>query len=292
MPEQLDKQVIIEIDHKSGFCFGVSHAIGKAEEILRTEGMLFSLGQIVHNNLEINRLQELGLKTITHDEYFNLNDCKVLIRAHGEPPSVYDHARQNNITLIDATCPVVLKLQQRVKKASEAMLKEDGQVVIFGHLGHAEVTGLVGQSILDPIIIEKPEEFPKIDPFKPVVVFSQTTKSVDEFKKLTKNIKDQQVKGSIETHDTICRQVSNRVPHLSNFSSRFDVVIFVGGRQSSNAKVLFDVCAKQNSHTFFVSTPEELDREWFNQIETVGICGATSTPQWLMEQIADRIKQF
>jgi 4-hydroxy-3-methylbut-2-enyl diphosphate reductase len=254
--------------------------------------MLFSLGHIVHNSIEVNRLQKLGLKTITHDEYFNLTDCKVLIRAHGEPPSVYDYAHQNNITLIDATCPVVLKLQQRVKNASEAMMKENGQVVIFGHQGHAEVIGLVGQSLLDPIIVEQPEDYQKIDSSRPVVVFSQTTKSIDDFKKLTQNIKDQQSKSNVETHDTICRQVSNRIPHLSNFASRFDVVIFVGGRQSSNAKVLFDVCVKKNSRTFFISTPEELDVNWFNQIETVGICGATSTPHWLMEQIAERIKQF
>jgi len=254
--------------------------------------MLFSLGHIVHNDLEVNRLRELGLKTITYDEYFSLTDCKVLIRAHGEPPSVYDYARQNNITLIDATCPVVLKLQQRVRKASEDMMTENGQVVIFGHRGHAEVTGLMGQSLLEPIILEKPEDYQKIDSSRPVVVFSQTTKSVDDFKKLTQNIKDQKSKVNVETHDTICRQVSNRVPNLSNFASRFDVIIFVGGRQSSNAKVLFDVCAKVNSRTFFISTPEELDVDWFIQIETVGICGATSTPQWLMEQIAERIKQF
>jgi 4-hydroxy-3-methylbut-2-enyl diphosphate reductase len=284
--------VIIEIDHKSGFCFGVSNAISKVDEMLKTGGMLFSLGHIVHNDLEVSRLQELGLKTITHDEYFNLTDCQVLIRAHGEPPSVYDYARQSNITLIDATCPVVIKLQQRVKKASEVMMKENGQVVIFGHQEHAEVIGLVGQCLLDPIIIEQPGDYQKIDPSRPVAVFSQTTKSVDDFKRLTQNIQDQQVKGSVETHDTICRQVSNRVSHLSNFASRFDVVIFVGGHQSSNAKVLFDVCSKRNSRTFFISTPEELDAEWFKQTETVGICGATSTPQWLMEQIAERIKQF
>jgi len=284
--------VIVEIDQKSGFCFGVSKAIRKAEEILRIDDMLFSLGHIVHNDLEVNRLRELGLKTITYDEYFSLTDCKVLIRAHGEPPSVYDYARQNNITLIDATCPVVLKLQKRVRKASEDMMTENGQVVIFGHRGHAEVTGLMGQSLLEPIILEKPEDYQKIDSSRPVVVFSQTTKSVDDFKKLTQNIKDQKSKVNVETHDTICRQVSNRVPNLSNFASRFDVIIFVGGRQSSNAKVLFDVCAKVNSRTFFISTPEELDVDWFIQIETVGICGATSTPQWLMEQIAERIKQF
>jgi 4-hydroxy-3-methylbut-2-en-1-yl diphosphate reductase len=284
--------VIVEIDHKSGFCFGVSNAIGKAEEILRTDDMLFSLGHIVHNDLEVKRLQELGLKTITQDEYFNLTDCKVLIRAHGEPPAVYDYARQNNITLIDATCPVVLKLQQRVRKASEDMMNKNGQVVIFGHQGHAEVTGLMGHSIVEPIIIEKPEGYKKIDSSRPVVVFSQTTKSVDDFKKLTQNIIDQQFKANVETHDTICRQVSNRIPHLSNFASRFDLVIFVGGRQSSNAKVLFDACVMKNSRTFFISKPEELDVNWFNQINTVGICGATSTPQWLLKQIAERIKQF
>jgi 4-hydroxy-3-methylbut-2-enyl diphosphate reductase len=186
----------------------------------------------------------------------------------------------------------VLKLQQRVKKAAETMNSENGQLVIFGHLGHAEVAGLAGQTKNEAIIIDDPEDFRKLDPLRPVVVFSQTTKSVGDFRKLTQNIREQSQSGRVETHDTICRQVSNRVDHLDQFATRFDVIIFAGGRQSSNSQVLFDVCKKQNEHSYFVSTPEELNPEWFSGIETVGICGATSTPQWLMEKLAERIRQL
>lgn len=284
--------MIVEIDQKSGFCFGVLNAIGKAEEMLETESMLYSLGHIVHNDLEVTRLQEIGLKTIDHDEFFKLADCKVLIRAHGEPPSTYEYARQNNITLIDATCPVVLKLQQRVQKAAETMRRENGQVVIFGHQGHAEVDGLSGYANNQAIVIEHPDDFKKVDPSRPVVVFSQTTKSVGDFRKLAQNIQEQAEQGRVETHDTICRQVSNRVPHLEKFAARFDVVIFVGGHRSSNAQVLFGVCKKQNERSYFVSSPDDLQPEWFSGIESVGICGATSTPQWLMERVADNVRQL
>ncbi len=284
--------MIIGIDQKSGFCFGVVKAIGKAEETLKTEGMLYSLGHIVHNELEVKRLRDLGLRTISHEEYFRLKDCRVLIRAHGEPPSTYEYAGKNNITLIDATCPVVLKLQQRVKKAAAIMEQENGQVVIFGHLGHAEVTGLAGQTNNEVHIIDNPGEIDKLDPSRPVVVFSQTTKSVDDFKQLTENIRNHSTNGQVETHDTICRQVSNRIPHLEKFAVRFEVIIFAGGRHSSNAQVLFDVCRKYNEHSYFVSSPDDLMAVWFAGIETVGICGATSTPQWLMEKIAEKIKQF
>lgn len=284
--------MIVEIDQKSGFCFGVLNAIGKAEETLNTEDMLYSLGHIVHNELEVMRLQEMGLKTINHDEFFQLKDCKVLIRAHGEPPTTYEYALRNNITLIDATCPVVLKLQQRVKKAAETMRKENGQVVIFGHQGHAEVDGLSGQANNQAIVIEHPDDFTKVDPSRPVVVFSQTTKSVGDFRKLTQNIQEQAKQGRVESHDTICRQVSNRIPHLQQFSVLFDVVVFVGGRYSSNAQVLFDVCKKQNDRSYFVSSPDDLQANWFSGVNTVGVCGATSTPQWLMEKVAKRINQF
>jgi len=284
--------MIVEIDKKSGFCFGVLNAIGKAEESLKSEDMLYSLGHIVHNELEVKRLQEMGLKTINHDEFFQLKDCKILIRAHGEPPSTYEYARLNNITLIDATCPVVLKLQQRVKKASEAMNESDGQVVIFGHQGHAEVTGLVGQTDEKAILIENPEDYHQIDLLRPLVVFSQTTKSVDDFKKLTENIKNHAQTNRVEFHDTICRQVSNRVPHLQDFASRFEMIVFVGGRHSSNAHVLFDVCKKQNERSYFVSSADDLQANWFSGVSTVGVCGATSTPQWLMEKVAWKLKQF
>ena len=268
------------------------HAIGKAEETLGKEDTLYSLGHIVHNELEVKRLQELGLQTINHEEYFRLKNCKVLIRAHGEPPSTYKYAQENNFTLIDATCPVVLKLQERVKKAAETMKKEDGQVVIFGHLGHAEVAGLAGQTNDEAIIIDHPDDYLKLDPSRPVIVFSQTTKSVEDFRKLTQNIREQALSGRVETHDTICRQVSNRVAHLGQFATRFEVIVFTGGRQSSNAQVLFDVCKKQNERSYFVSSPEEVKSEWFSGVETVGICGATSTPQWLMEKVAEKIRQI
>jgi len=284
--------MIIEIDQKSGFCFGVVNAIGKAEEALEIEETLYSLGHIVHNELEVKRLHNLGLKTIGNKEFFKLKDCKVLIRAHGEPPSTYEYAHQNNITLIDATCPVVLKLQQRVKKTAEAMREVNGQVVIFGHKGHAEVTGLAGQTDNSALIIERPDDYKKIDPSRPVVVFSQTTKSIDDFKKLTDSIRNRPHSGLIEAHDTICRQVSNRVPHLEKFAGRFQLIVFVGGRQSSNAHVLFDVCKKHNNQSYFVSSPDDVHSDWFSGIETVGICGATSTPQWLMGKVAERIKQF
>lgn len=282
----------IEIDHKSGFCFGVVNAIGKAEEMLKSVDMLYSLGHIVHNEQEVQRLQELGLRTISHDEYFKLKNCKVLIRAHGEPPSTYEYARENNIELIDATCPVVLKLQERVRKAAETMRDENGQVVIFGHTGHAEVTGLAGQTNHEAIILDDPEDLGKLDLSKPAIVFSQTTKSVADFQKLTKNIESQSISGRIKAHDTICRQVSNRVPHLRTFATRYDIVIFVGGRQSSNARVLFDVCKETNAHSYFVSLPGDLCPDWFSGAKSVGICGATSTPEWLMKQVAERIKNF
>jgi len=284
--------VLIEIDQKSGFCFGVVNAIGKAEETLITEKVLYSLGQIVHNEQEVDRLQKLGLQTITHEKFFTLNDCKVLIRAHGEPPSTYEYARKNNITLIDATCPVVLKLQQRVKTAAEKMKAENGQLVIFGHQGHAEVSGLAGQTDNEVIILDDPNDYTKTDPTRPIIVFSQTTKSVNDFNELTQNIRKYDQSGRVEAHDTICRQVSNRVPHLEEFAVRFDLIIFVGGRQSSNAQVLFDVCKKKNDRTYFISSPEEIEPKWFEGIETVGICGATSTPQWLMEKAAECIRDF
>lgn len=284
--------MIVEIDHKSGFCFGVQNAISKAEETLNRGGFLYSLGHIVHNESEVERLNDLGLKTITHEEFHSLSDCTVLIRAHGEPPATYDFARQNNITLIDATCPVVLKLQQRVKKAAESMENEGGQVIIFGHQGHAEVTGLVGQISNKALVVDNPDDIQNIDLSKPVVLFSQTTKAVADFRKLTENLKSQSQTGKVEAHDTICRQVSNRVPHLSEFALKYDVVVFVGGRSSSNAQVLYNVCKERNPETYFVTSPNNLNAEWFSGAKSVGVCGATSTPQWLMEKVADRIKQF
>lgn len=284
--------MLVEIDNRSGFCFGVLNAIGKAEQTLDSEEALYSLGHIVHNELEVKRLQEIGLHTISHEEFFKLKDCKVLIRAHGEPPSTYEYARQNNITLIDATCPVVLKLQQRVKKAADAMREQNGQVVILGHQGHAEVTGLMGQTNNEAIIAETPEDLDKIDPSRPVVVFSQTTKSVDDFKQLTANLQNQSKTGQVEAHDTVCRQVSNRAIYLEKFALKHEVIIFVGGLRSSNAQVLYNVCKQHNPHSYFVSSPEDIKAEWLIGIQSVGVCGATSTPQWLMEQVAERINEL
>jgi len=284
--------MIVEIDHKSGFCFGVLNAIEKAEKALSEGGILYSLDHIVHNELEVERLQRIGLKIINHEEFFKLQDCRVLIRAHGEPPSTYEYAHRNNITLIDATCPVVLKLQQRVKKAGETMQIENGQIVIFGHEGHAEVTGLAGQTNKLAIIIDNPDDYNKLDFSRPIEIFSQTTKSVDDFKKLASKVRSNATTSRVEVHDTICRQVSNRVPHLQDFASRYDLIVFVGGKQSSNAQVLFDVCKKQNKCSFFISSVAELESNWFSGINKVGVCGATSTPQWLMENVAQRIKQF
>jgi (E)-4-hydroxy-3-methyl-but-2-enyl pyrophosphate reductase (IPP and DMAPP forming) len=283
--------VIVEIDNKSGFCFGVKNAINKAEEALKEGDTLYSLGSIVHNEHEVERLGKIGLKPINHEEFFRLRDCRVLIRAHGEPPAIYQYARLNNITLIDATCPVVLKLQQRVKKAGESMQTENGQVVIFGHQGHAEVVGLVGQTDGSAIVIENPEDIGSIDFSKPIEIFSQTTKSVEEFRMLSDAISKQSGK-RVEAHDTICRQVSNRAPHLAEFAGRFDVVVFVGGKQSSNAQVLFNVCKEKNERTFFISSANELISTWFSGANTVGVCGATSTPQWLMELVAREIEKF
>lgn len=284
--------MIVEVDQKSGFCFGVRNAIGKAEETLNNGGVLYSLGHIVHNEPEVKRLQEMGLKTITRDDFFKLKDCQVLIRAHGEPPSTYEYASRNNITLIDATCPVVLKLQQRVKMADEAMREENGQIVIFGHQGHAEVSGLAGQTDNRAIVIDNPDDYQTIDLSRPLVVFSQTTKAVADFRKLAENIRNHTKTNRLEVHDTICRQVSNRVPHLEQFAARFDAIVFVGGLQSSNAQVLFEVCKKQNERSYFVSSPDDLHADWFSGAETVGVCGATSTPQWLMEKVAAGIEQF
>lgn len=279
----------VEIDHKSGFCFGVVNAIKKAEETLDQGEKLYCLGDIVHNGMEIKRLEALGLVTIDREEYLNLKNCRVLLRAHGEPPSTYEHARANNIELIDATCPVVLKLQQRVKKAYEQMEAEDGQIILFGKKGHAEVTGLNGQTKDQSIIIENEEDLKQVDPNKPAFLFSQTTKSIDQFQQLAQNLQ-KNAKQPLIVKDTICRQVANRVPRMKEFASQHDILIFVGGKKSSNARFLFDVCKQTNPDSYFISTLEELDENWFQNKQSAGICGATSTPQWLMEQVAEKIK--
>ncbi len=279
----------VEIDQKSGFCFGVVNAVKKAEDTLKTEGKLYCLGDIVHNSMEVSRLEALGLETIGHKKYFTLKNCKVLLRAHGEPPSTYEYARNNNIELIDATCPVVLKLQQRVKNAHTEMQQKGGQIIIFGKKGHAEVDGLNGQADNQAIIIEDETDLSKIDPQKPSVIFSQTTKSLEKFHLLSNKVKAIS-EAPTDIKDTICRQVANRVPRMKEFASQHDVIIFVGGKKSSNARLLFDVCKQTNPNSYFVSNKKELDLNWFSGHECVGISGATSTPQWLMEEIAAIIR--
>ncbi|TKG91215.1 4-hydroxy-3-methylbut-2-enyl diphosphate reductase [Puteibacter caeruleilacunae] len=281
----------IEIDSNSGFCFGVINAIKMAEEALDTNNKLYCLGDIVHNNMEVDRLNKLGLITITHAEYFRLENCKVLIRAHGEPPSTYEYARKANIELIDATCPVVLRLQKRVKTGYEALSSDEGQVVIYGRKGHAEVNGLNGQIEDKAIILEGPEDLSQVDFNRPILLFSQTTKPIDGFTEIVEEIQ-QKAKSDVKVHDTICRQVSNRVPKIQEFAAKFDLIIFVSGKKSSNGKSLFKMCQQANANSHFISNPEELDEKWFENIESVGICGATSTPLWLMTKVADTIKEL
>jgi 4-hydroxy-3-methylbut-2-enyl diphosphate reductase len=288
----------IEIDNQSGFCYGVVKAIQKAEYELSTDGKLYCLGDIVHNNAEINRLESLGLITITHNEFRNLHNCKVLIRAHGEPPETYEIAKQNNIEIIDASCPVVLKLQSRIRKGFEEKQHPETQVVIYGKQGHAEVVGLVGQVGGNAIVVSKPEDLDKVDFSKPILLYSQTTKGLDGFQLIQDTIrtKMEEVFHSkdipFEVNDTICRQVANRVPRLREFSAKHDVIIFVSGKSSSNGKQLYEICLSVNAKTFMVSDAKEIEKEWFSNAKSVGICGATSTPMWLMQQVADYIQQF
>lgn len=281
----------VEIDEKSGFCFGVVNAIGKAEETLKNEQKLYCLGDIVHNGMEIKRLEAAGLESIDRKKFFTLKNCKVLLRAHGEPPSTYEYAEANNIELIDGTCPVVLKLQERVKKAYDEMQEVNGQIVIFGKIGHAEVVSLDGQTKNQAIIIEDESDLEQVDPNRPAYLFSQTTKSLTKFQLLAQKLKER-INEKVVIKDTICRQVSNRVPRMKEFASIHDVIVFVGGRKSSNAKILFDVCKQTNPNSYFISSLEDIDMNWFQGKNSTGICGATSTPQWLMEEVAKIISQF
>ena len=277
--------MIVSIDNNSGFCFGVTSAIQKAEEEL-AKGQLFCLGDIVHNGQEVKRLEQLGLETIDYDDLRTLHNIRVLLRAHGEPPSTYHIARNNGIEVIDATCPVVKKLQERIHKTY--MEHRDAQIVIYGKAGHAEIIGLQGQTNNTAIIIESEKDLDKIDFNRDIYLFSQTTKSVEGFQALIEAIKSRKGNGVFEYHDTICRSVANRVEKLKAFAAEQDIVLFVGGRKSSNAKVLFEHCREANPNTYFIERPEDLSTFDF-QLSTstkVGICGATSTPQWLMQQIA------
>lgn len=282
----------IEIDNNSGFCFGVMRATTTAETELSKQQPLYCLGDIVHNGQEVERLTHLGLITIDHTEFAKLKNARVLLRAHGEPPRTYELAQRNNITIIDATCPVVLKLQQKIKQAYTN--HPDAQIVIYGKIGHAEVIGLEGQTEGKAIVIEDENDLSKIDFSRPIILFSQTTKSIEGFNQLVNTIKETLSTHNndihFEYHDTICRNVANRIPDIKHFASQFDVILFVAGAKSSNGKVLFNECLSVNPRTYLVSSADELNPEWFNDIKSVGICGATSTPKWLMEEVKLRIK--
>ncbi|OFX85766.1 MAG: 4-hydroxy-3-methylbut-2-enyl diphosphate reductase [Bacteroidetes bacterium GWF2_33_16] len=286
----------IEIDSNSGFCFGVVNAIQLAEMELDNSDTLYCLGDIVHNSAEVERLKMKGLVTINHNEFKELKNCKVLLRAHGEPPETYKIALENNIQLIDASCPVVLKLQKNIKLGFDEIIAQGGQIVIYGKEGHAEVNGLVGQTNGKAIVIGGINDLSKIDFTKPVNLFSQTTKSIEGFYEIEKEIRKRMVDTqgvdniTLISNDTICRQVSHRQPQLREFVKKHDVVIFVSGTKSSNGKMLFQVCKDENPTTYFVSDEKELKPEWFKNTTSVGICGATSTPRWLMEKIAESIK--
>ena len=280
--------VQIEIDNGSGFCFGVTTAIKKAEEELAAGKTLYCLGDIVHNGMECERLKQLGLVTINHEEMKQLHGVKVLLRAHGEPPSTYEIARENDIEIIDATCPVVLQLQRRIKKQYDAC--PEAQIVIFGKPGHAEVLGLVGQTESKAIVIANVEEVKRLDFTRDIYLYSQTTKSLDEFHRIIEYIQEHiSPDATFKSFDTICRQVANRMPNISAFATRHDLVLFVCGRKSSNGKVLYNECKSVNPNSHLIEGPEEIQKEWLEGVRTIGICGATSTPKWLMEQCRDAI---
>ncbi|WP_422356556.1 4-hydroxy-3-methylbut-2-enyl diphosphate reductase [Roseivirga pacifica] len=286
----------VTIDKNSGYCFGVEFAIQMAEDEM-ADGKLFCLGDIVHNSMEVERLHAKGLRIIDREQLKDLTDAKVLIRAHGEPPETYQLALQNNIELIDASCPVVLKLQNRVKLAYDKMEKVEGQIVIYGKMGHAEVVGLTGQTNNEAIIIMEEADLDKIDFNRPITLFSQTTKSTKGFYHIKSLIEERikDTKGTLEeldfnANDSICRQVSNREPQLQQFATERDVIVFVSGKKSSNGKALYGVCKQQNERSYFVENESEVDLSWFKPVDKVGICGATSTPMWLMEQVANFIE--
>lgn len=279
---------VVEIDDRSGFCFGVVTAIRKAETELATSGSLYCLGDIVHNNSEVERLQSIGLKTITHDDLSRLRDVKVLLRAHGEPPSTYRTARENNIEIIDATCTVVLKLQQRIKEAYDGA--DRPQIVIYGQRGHAEVNGLVGQTDGTAIVVEDVDGLDRIDFSRDISLYSQTTKSLEGFNRIIDEIKRRLHSGAtLRSYDTICRQVAGRVDHLRRFAAAHQVVIFVAGAKSSNGKILFGHCRDVNPSSYLIAEADELDETVLAGATSIGICGATSTPRRLMEDVRDRI---
>ncbi|MBQ7553078.1 MAG: 4-hydroxy-3-methylbut-2-enyl diphosphate reductase [Bacteroidaceae bacterium] len=282
----------IEIDNGSGFCHGVVTAIHKAEEELAKGGPLYCLGDIVHNSREVERLSEMGLITIDHEQFNQLHDAKVLLRAHGEPPSTYETARKNHIEIIDATCPVVLKLQQRIHQAYDTKAGPETQIVIFGKNGHAEVLGLVGQTQGEAIVIESLEEAKLLDMNKSIRLYSQTTKSLDEFRQIVEYIRQHiSPEATFTFSDTICRQVANRIPNIRRFASSHDLIFFVSGKKSSNGKILFHECLTVNPNTHFIDSVDDINWNLLQDVQSIGICGATSTPKWLMESIQKAIMQ-
>lgn len=288
----------IEIDPHSGYCFGVEFAIQMAEDEMSDGQQLYCLGDIVHNAMEVERLYQKGLRTIDRNQLEQLHDCKVLIRAHGEPPETYQIALKNNIELIDASCPVVLKLQNRIKHSYDKAKEVGGQVVIYGKPGHAEVIGLTGQTNDEAIIVSSEDDLDKIDFNKPVVLYSQTTKSTKGFytikEQIEERIKDHKGSLTVEdfnSNDSICRQVSNREPKMVDFSSKHDVILFVSGKKSSNGRALYNVCLDNNPRSYFVENEEDIDLSWINPSDRIGICGATSTPRWLMERVANFLSE-
>ncbi|MBR1882112.1 MAG: 4-hydroxy-3-methylbut-2-enyl diphosphate reductase [Muribaculaceae bacterium] len=286
---------IIEIEKGSGFCFGVTTAIRKAEEELNRTGHLYCLGDIVHNSQEVERLKSIGLETITHDQLRTLHHATVLLRAHGEPPETYEIARANHINIIDATCPVVLKLQQRIQGTYNAHkgAQQEPQIIIYGKRGHAEVNGLVGQTQGHALVIESAEEINKIDFSRDIYLYSQTTKSLQGFKNIVQQIGDRlQPNVRFESYDTICRSVANRIPQIREFAQRHELVLFVSGTKSSNGRILFAECLAANPDSHLISSEEEIDAAWLAGKQRIGICGATSTPRWLMNRVKDYLESL
>lgn len=280
----------IEIDEHSGFCFGVTTAIQKAEEELQNGGTLYCLGDIVHNGIECERLKKLGLITIDHETFANLHDAKVLLRAHGEPPATYETARRNNLELIDATCPVVLKLQQRIKQKWQATADEERQIIIHGQAGHAEVLGLVGQTHGEAIVVENTSQIDKVDTSKNTYIYSQTTKSLEGYKQIVEAIGQRMEKDvKFESFDTVCRQVANRMSGIGEFAKSHQLIFFVCGCKSSNGKILFNECKRVNPNSHQIESPGEIDFSLIHGVDSIGICGATSTPKWLMENCKQAI---
>lgn len=289
----------IEIDQKSGFCFGVHNAVEIAEEALLDGEKVYSLGSLMHNDMEMQRLSSLGLITIAHEQFRILKNCKVLIRAHGEPPETYRVALENNITIIEATCPIVRKLQSKIKKTWNEIKDRKGQIVIFGKPGHAEVIGLLGQTDSEGLLVSKASDIDKIDFSRPVALFSQTTMEITEFANIRQLIYDRmKAKGvadpeqDLMVFNTVCGQVSGREPHLRAFAAEHDTIIFVSGKDSSNGRMLYSVCKSINPDTHFISSVEEIEKSWFEGRESVGVCGATSTPRWLIRKVKEYIRNI